>query len=116
VVNVLLDAEASIDYESREGQTALMAAAMADKGSTVELMLRRGANVDKETTKGLTVLKVSSSLNGAKCSLNGAKCTLNDTKLSLNDAKRFLKDAKRSLNDAKCSASGFSFRSHLCIR
>ena len=52
VAALLLDAEAEIDHQNKEGATALMVACQASNVEVARLLLERGANKDLEDNDG----------------------------------------------------------------
>ena len=56
VAALLLDAEAEIDHQSKEGATALMFACLASNVEVAKLLLERGANIHLQDCEGISAL------------------------------------------------------------
>jgi hypothetical protein len=68
LVTLLLDAKADVDARDARGATALMAAARANRGAVVQLLMARGAAATVTDCAGQTALDIARSV-GARASI-----------------------------------------------
>ncbi len=61
LVTLLLDAKADVDARDARGETALMAAARANRGAVVQLLMARGADATVTDCAGQTALDIARS-------------------------------------------------------